>query len=103
MTLRYERMLKAMTLKEKSQGMKREKWFLYILECSDGKFYTGITKDIEQRLKRHNDGKAASFTRVRRPVKLIYREILSSRTQALIREHAIKTLSRKDKEKLIDS
>ena len=104
MTSPYERMLKALETQEKSsRSTRREKWFLYILECSDGTFYTGITKDIERRLKAHNEGKGATFTRIRRPVKMIYSEILKSRTQALVREYAVKSLTRKKKEELVSS
>ena len=100
----YERMLQVLKAKGKSsRSGRREKWFLYILECSDGTFYTGITKDIERRLKAHNNGKGASFSRMRRPVKIIYHEILKSRTQALVREFAVKSLPRKKKEELIAS
>ena len=84
-----------------SSAGRRGKWFLYILECQDGKFYTGITKDIDRRLKAHNEGKGASFTRMRRPVKVIYHETLKSRAQALIREYAVKALPRKKKEELV--
>ena len=100
----YERMLKVLKEKEKSpRSSRRERWFLYILECSDGTFYTGITKNIERRLKAHNEGKGATFTRVRRPVKVIYQEKLKSRAQALIREYAVKALPRKKKEELVAS
>lgn len=100
----YERMLKSLITKGKSSPSgRREKWFLYILKCKDGKFYTGITKDMERRLKAHNDGKGANFTRARRPVKVIYHEILKSRTQALVREFAVKSLPRRKKEELVAS
>lgn len=76
-------------------------WFLYILECQDGSLYTGITKDIERRLRLHNEGKGAKFTRSRRPVKIIYQELLSTRSQALIREHEIKALPKVKKQTLV--
>ncbi len=76
-------------------------WFLYILECQDGSFYTGITKDIERRLKLHNEGKGAKFTRSRRPVKVIYQELLSTRSEALIREYEIKALPKVKKQTLV--
>ena len=79
----------------------KEEWFVYILECRDKSFYTGITKDIARRLKMHNDGKASRYTRVRRPVKLRYQEFCVSRTQSLIRECAVKALPRKKKKELI--
>ena len=98
----YQRMLEALTAKGKSSPSgRKEKWFLYILKCSDGTFYTGITKDIERRLTAHNNGKGAHFTRSRRPVEIIYQETLKSRTQALVREFAVKSLPRKKKELLV--
>ena len=76
-------------------------WFLYILECRDGSFYTGITKDIKRRLHMHEAGRASSYTRTRRPVRLLYEEPCSNRVAALVRECAVKALSRKEKEILI--
>ena len=76
-------------------------WFLYILKCSDGSFYTGISNNIEERLKQHNSGKASKYTRARRPVVLIYTEELDGKSQALKREMEIKRLNRKQKEQLV--
>ena len=76
-------------------------WFVYILECNDGSFYTGITNDIERRQQQHNDGTAARYTRSRRPVMLRYQEVCESRSQALIRECSLRLLSRKEKEVLV--
>lgn len=76
-------------------------WFLYILECSDGSFYTGIAKNPEKRLKMHQSGKAARFTRARLPVRMLYQEPCAGRTAALVRECAVKALPRKKKEALI--
>lgn len=95
-------MLKVMVEKEKKSRKKpAESWFLYILECSDGSFYTGITNNLERRVKKHNDGKASRFTRTRRPVKLLYQESCAGRTEALVRECAVKALPRKKKEELV--
>lgn len=80
---------------------KREVWYLYILKCRDGTLYTGITKDLERRLRMHNDGKGARFTRARRPVALLFQESFQNRTQALVRECEIKELTRKKKEALL--
>jgi len=89
--------------KEKSAPKKKikEKWFLYILRCQDGSFYTGVTNDIERRVTMHNSGRASRYTRSRRPVELLYQETCGSRTQALVRECFVKTYSRPEKEKLI--
>lgn len=72
-------------------------WFVYILECSDGSLYTGITNDVVQRLQKHNGGKGAQYTRSRRPVKLLYYEPCRNRSEALIREFEVKSLPREKK------
>jgi predicted GIY-YIG superfamily endonuclease len=76
-------------------------WFVYILECRDGSFYTGITNNLERRQHQHNDGTASRYTRSRRPVTLRYQEHCGSRSQALIRECSLRLLSRKEKEELV--
>lgn len=78
-------------------------WYVYILECSDGTLYTGITNDVERRVHRHNnwDSQAARYTRMHRPVKLLYQEEHETRGLALKREYVIKRLSRKKKLQLI--
>ena len=88
--------------KKKSKRAKSgEKWSLYVLRCGDGSFYTGITNGIDRRFKMHAEGKGAKYTRSRRPLELLYEESCGSRTQALVRECAVKALPRKRKEKLI--
>jgi putative endonuclease len=76
--------------------------FTYIAECSDGSLYTGWTLDLEGRLKAHNDGTGAKYTRTRRPVKLVYSEEFDTRAKACQRECQIKELKRKEKLKLIN-
>lgn len=76
-------------------------WFVYILSCNDGSLYTGITTDCERRLKQHNSGKGAKYTRVRLPVHIVYQESAACRSSATKRELAIKKLTRKQKMKLI--
>lgn len=76
-------------------------FFCYMVECADGTFYTGWSTDPERRVKTHNAGKGAKYTKTRRPVKLIYVEELADKSSALKRERAIKKLSRKEKEKLV--
>ncbi|MBW0765999.1 MULTISPECIES: GIY-YIG nuclease family protein [Mammaliicoccus] len=78
-----------------------DKHYTYILECKDHTLYTGYTTDLERRLKVHNDGKGAKYTRVRRPVKLVYHEIFDNKSEALKREYALKQLTRKQKLALI--
>jgi putative endonuclease len=75
----------------------------YIVECSDGTYYTGWAVDAERRLKVHNAGRGARYTRARRPVKLVYVEPQPDRTAAMRRERAIKRLTRARKQALIRS
>lgn len=74
--------------------------YCYILECADGTYYTGWTTDPERRLKQHNKGIGANYTKTRRPVKLVYLEVQPDKLTAMKRERAIKTLSRKKKMEL---
>ncbi len=76
-------------------------FFCYILECADGTYYTGWTNDPERRVRQHNSGKGARYTRTRRPVRLVYLEEQPDKVTALKRERAIKALSRPQKEKLV--
>ena len=78
------------------------KWILYIIKCNDGSLYTGITTDLAKRIKHHNEGKAAKYTRVRVPIRLVHKEILKNESSARKREAAIKKLSRTDKLRLIE-
>ena len=78
-------------------------WHLYVLLCSDGSYYTGITTDIKRRLEEHNtSAKGAKYTKARRPVKVIYTEIFSNRSSAQKAEYRFKQLTRKQKEKVIN-
>ncbi|MCQ3938909.1 MAG: GIY-YIG nuclease family protein [Chloroflexi bacterium] len=74
--------------------------FCYILECSDGTYYTGWTTNPERRVAQHNRGTGARYTRTRRPVKLVYLEEQPDKIAALKRERAIKALPRKKKMEL---
>ena len=76
---------------------------MYILRCYDGSLYTGWTTDLKQRVKAHNEGKGAKYTRSRRPVELVYHEEFGTKSEALKREAAIKRLSREEKLTLINS
>lgn len=77
-------------------------WFVYIVQCNDKTYYTGITNNLEKRIKNHNLGTASKYTRVRLPVKLVYTENQPNRSEASKREYQLKQLSRIQKEKLID-
>lgn len=76
-------------------------WFVYIVECSDYTLYTGITNNFEKRIKEHNEGSGAKYTKSRRPVKVVYKETHSTRSSALKREYKIKKMSRKKKLDLV--
>jgi putative endonuclease len=95
---KYKRMLEGM---KESETEKSEPWHLYILECADGTFYTGVAKDIHKRLDQHNSSKGAKYTRTRLPVKIVYHEMCASRSSALIRECVVKAFPREKKKKLI--
>jgi len=71
------------------------------LRCRTGQLYTGCTTDIDRRLRQHNSGVGSKFTRSRRPVALVYKETLRSRSQALRRELAIKGMRRREKMVLV--
>ncbi len=74
---------------------------VYILECKDGTLYTGWTNDFEKRIKAHNEGKGAKYTRGRGPVKPVYLEYLPDKITATKREAAIKKLTLPKKRQLI--
>ena len=75
--------------------------YTYILECSDGSFYTGWTNNLEKRIICHNKGKGAKYTRGRLPLKLVYFEEFIEKRDAQKREYVIKHLTRNDKLNLI--
>ena len=78
-----------------------KKHYVYILKCADDTLYTGWTTDVEKRLKAHNSGKGAKYTRARLPVELVYTEVFIDKIEAQKREYAIKQLTRSEKEALI--
>lgn len=78
-------------------------WHLYILECCDGTLYTGITSNLERRLRQHNSGVASKYTRARKPVKMVYAEPCKDRSEASKREIQVKKLNRNAKVRLIQS
>ena len=69
--------------------------YTYIVECKDGTLYTGWTNNLEKRLRAHNEGKGAKYTKSRRPVTLVYQESFDTKEEAMRREYAIKRFSRK--------
>lgn len=77
-------------------------YIVYIVECSDGSLYTGITTDLERRVAEHNAGTGAKYTRSRRPVTPVFAEEHPDRSSASRREREIKLMTRKQKEALIE-
>ena len=78
-------------------------FYVYILLCMDGSFYTGYTKDLNERTKQHENGKGAKYTKSHRPQKVAYVELFDSRSSAMKRERAIKKLTHQQKQDLISS
>ena len=78
-------------------------WYVYILKCGDGSFYTGSTNDVIKRFKSHDSAKGCKYTASHQPVELVYKEELPSKREALKREYAIKQLTRKQKESLVNT
>ncbi len=77
-------------------------WFVYMLRCADNSLYTGITTDLVRRVDEHNAKKSVTrYTRVRQPVKLVYKETAESRSQASQREAQIKKLLKAEKEAML--
>lgn len=77
--------------------------FVYMLQCADGSFYTGWTTNLQNRLRVHNTGKGAKYTRSRLPVKLVYWETAENRSEALRREAQIKRLTHTQKKRLAEN
>jgi putative endonuclease len=98
---KYKKMIKTMLEREEASPGKAESWFLYILQCRDESLYTGITKDLDRRLKMHETGKASRYTRTRRPVTMLYHEKCGSRSHALVRECQVKAFPKQKKIRLI--
>ena len=75
--------------------------YAYLVRCSDGSLYAGWTNDIEKRLKSHNAGTGAKYTRARLPVTLAYLETFDTKSEAMKREAALKKLTHRQKEQLV--
>lgn len=78
-------------------------FYVYILLCNNGSFYTGYTKDVQERTKQHETGKGARYTKAHKPQKLAYVEEHENRGVAMKREREIKKLSHQQKQALVDS
>lgn len=89
-------------MKNRGKSLRRAgRYYAYILECSDGTYYAGYTPDIQNRIKLHNAGKGAKYTRDRRPVKLVWCKEYSYFKRAFKKEMEIKKLTRQAKEELV--
>jgi len=83
------------------KGRGSDPWYVYMVRCSDGTLYTGISKDLEKRLEAHNSGRdGARYTRSRRPVNLVYAQQAESHSAAASLEYRIKKLPKSKKEEL---
>ena len=78
-------------------------FYVYILLCTDGTFYTGYTKNIDARTRLHVNGKGARYTKTHKPERVAYVELFNSRAEAMRREREIKKLSHQQKQNLINS
>ena len=76
-------------------------WFFYIVRCNDNSLYSGITNDLAQRIEKHNSGKGAKFTSMRKPVKLVFSEKYDNMSLARRREEQVKSWSKIEKEDMI--
>ncbi|GGN11547.1 GIY-YIG nuclease family protein [Halarchaeum nitratireducens] len=76
--------------------------YVYVLECADGSLYTGYTTDVERRVREHDAGEGAKYTRGRTPVELRHTEAYETKSAAMSREYEIKQFSRARKERLIE-
>ena len=85
----------------------KSSWFVYMLRCIDGSLYTGVTTDLERRIKEHNGegakGRGAKYTKARRPVTLVYCEQSNNRSSSQVREGELRKLSKTQKEKIAKS
>ncbi len=77
--------------------------YVYVVKCSDDTLYTGYTTDVDRRVKEHNSGEGAKYTRGRTPVEVVHVEEFGERGEAMSREAEIKSLSREEKERLTES
>ena len=77
-------------------------YYVYILLCKDGGYYTGHAKDVKRRVERHKKGQGARYTRMHKPEKIVYVEEFDSRSEAMRREREIKSLSHSKKQLLVN-
>jgi len=78
-------------------------YYVYVLVCENGAFYTGYSRDVEARVRLHKGGRGAKYVRAHRPQKVVYLEKFETRCDAMKRERQIKCLTHAEKQKLVDS
>ena len=78
-------------------------YYVYVILCKDNSFYTGYTKDLDSRMRLHMNGKAARYTRMHRPKKIVYVEEFGSRAEAMKKEKKVKRMNHRQKLELINS
>lgn len=78
-------------------------FYVYLLLCSDNTLYCGYTNDLEKRINAHNSGRGAKYTKSRLPVRLVYSESFQTKSEALVRECAIKRMKRSEKRALFEN
>ena len=88
---------------KKNTSRSQKVYYVYILLCGDGSYYTGYTSNIGLRVRQHNEGSGARYTRMHRLGRLVYAEKFSSRREAMSRERKIKAMSHDQKNQLINS
>ena len=72
-------------------------WYIYVLLCNDGSFYTGATNNLDKRFLAHQSGKGAKYTRAHKPIKIIHSEVFATQSEALKREKEIQSWTRAQK------
>lgn len=78
---------------------KKPEHLFYVLECNDSSYYAGYTNDLEKRVRIHNEGKGAKYTRAKLPVRCIYHETYETKREAMQAEYQFKQLNREKKER----
>jgi predicted GIY-YIG superfamily endonuclease len=94
---------KTARLPKRRKIQRRGQFFVYILECSDGSFYTGYTNHLQKRVLLHNKGGGSKYVKTRLPAKLVFSKSYKYYKLAILEERRIKTLARKEKESLVYS
>lgn len=93
-------MQRILSLENKTVQNSSDANYTYMVQCSDGTFYIGWTNNLEKRIRAHNEGKGAKYTKSRRPVTLVYYESFQTKQEAMKREYFLKQFSRQKKEEL---